>query len=181
MRTITNSIPISGENMFIFPSPQHKTESPNQYPTRNFMPFYSPAQTVITSSNTMQNTKANFNSSLKYQSSFTLSTDCGEKEGLRPTSSIKAKPLTNKKFSKMPMPSNNNQIEVFVKNLLDYLSIYKTTDYPCIFLKTKLLTRYEDYMSNGLERHYFIVSLYRMQKELISLICMDNESLVIHT
>lgn len=181
MRTISNSIPISGENMFISPSPQYKIESPSQYLSRNLIPFSSPAQTVITSTNTTQNIKAHFNSSMKHQSSFTSFTDYGEREGSRLTSSIKAKPIANKKFSKMQIPSNSNQIEVFVKNLLDYLSTYKTSNYASIFLKTKILTRYEDYLSNGLDKNYFIVSLYRMQKELISLICMDNESLVINT
>jgi len=77
------------------------------------------------------------------------------------------------KFINLPTPSNNKEIRIFVHNLEKYISHHL---FDKIFknLQIKLQTRYNDYKNKGLNFDYFKETLEKMQKELISRICKQN-------
>ena len=89
----------------------------------------------------------------------------------------------NKIFYKMSKPNEEKEIELFVKNLLDYIEYMnscsgKNKNNNINALKIKIEIRYHDYINNGLMKEYFLVCLIRMQNELISLICKYNDNLI---
>jgi len=74
-------------------------------------------------------------------------------------------------FQVLPKPSNNQEIKHFVENMLFYMKDKDNCNdvhNSLVFLKIKLQTRYNDYKNKGLRTCYFMDSLIKMQKELIS-------------
>lgn len=71
------------------------------------------------------------------------------------------------KFSLLPAPTNNTEINLFVYNLDKYISEH-FFDSNFQNLKIKLQTRFNDYKNKGLNIDYFKDTLIKMQKELIS-------------
>ena len=80
-----------------------------------------------------------------------------------------------KNYQNLPMPRNNKEIKYFVNNIEKYISDH---EFDSIFknLKIKLQTRFNDYKNKGLSLDYFKETLEKMQKELISRICMQNNA-----
>jgi hypothetical protein len=79
-----------------------------------------------------------------------------------------------KNFSKLPPPKNKKEVKIFVDNLLTYISEHEF-DSSMLILKIKIQTRDNDYKNKGLKFDYYRDSLVKMQRELISRICMYNE------
>lgn len=77
------------------------------------------------------------------------------------------------KFFNLPTPNNNKEIKLFVENLEKYISEH-LFDNNFKNLQIKLQTRYNDYKNKGLNFEYFKDTLEKMQKELISRICKQN-------
>jgi hypothetical protein len=77
------------------------------------------------------------------------------------------------KFLNLPTPSNNKEIKIFVENLEKYISEH-LFDNSFKNLQIKLQTRYNDFRNKGLNFEYFKDTLEKMQKELISRICKQN-------
>lgn len=79
-----------------------------------------------------------------------------------------------KKFVKLPEPKNRKEVKMFVNNMLAYINEHEF-DSNMHILKIKIQTRDNDYKNNGLKFDYYKDSLIKMQKEIISRICMYNE------
>jgi hypothetical protein len=77
-------------------------------------------------------------------------------------------------FSTLPPPKNKKEIKIFVNNLLQYISQHEF-DSPLLVLKIKIQTRDNDFKNKGLKIEYYRDSLVKMQKELVSRICMFHE------
>jgi hypothetical protein len=77
-------------------------------------------------------------------------------------------------FSTLPPPKNKKEIKIFVNNLLQYISLHEF-DSPLLVLKIKIQTRDNDFKNKGLKIEYYRESLIKMQKELVSRICMFHE------
>ena len=91
--------------------------------------------------------------------------------------------VLNKIFYKMNKPNEEKEIELFVKNLIDYIDYMNSCSRKKIInninaLKIRIEVRYNDYINNGLMKDYFLICLIRMQNELVSLICKYNDSLI---
>lgn len=90
----------------------------------------------------------------------------------------------SKKFQKLPAPNSNEDINLFVNNLIDYLdyminNLFLNKNNKNIdLLKTKIQVRYQDFLQGGLNYDYFVLCLMRMQKELISFICLYDIDIV---
>ena len=83
----------------------------------------------------------------------------------------------------MNKPNEEKEIELFVKNLLDYIDYMNSCSRKNVInninaLKIRIEVRYNDYINNGLMKDYFLICLIRMQNELVSLICKYNDSLI---
>lgn len=79
-----------------------------------------------------------------------------------------------KVFKKLPIPKDNKEIKYFVNNIFTYINDHEY-DSNMQLLKIKLQTRFNDFKNKGLKVDYFKECLEKMQKELISRICMLTE------
>ena len=91
--------------------------------------------------------------------------------------------ILSKKFIKLNKPNSDEEIKKFLFNLHEYINYYNSCcnefNYNIFELDIKLSTREEDYNKGGITKDYFIISLIRMQNELISLICKYNNKLIL--
>jgi hypothetical protein len=76
-----------------------------------------------------------------------------------------------KKYQKMQSPKDSVEIRIFADNLIEYLNDHEF-DPQLSHLKIKLQTRFNDFKNKGLKEDYFKDSLIKMQRELLSRICM---------
>ena len=92
--------------------------------------------------------------------------------------------ILNKKYIEKEEPKNDEEIKIFVEELLGYinyiisLKIDKYKIRNLIALKAKIEVRNYDYNNSGLKKDYYIDCLMKMQSELIAFICKYNEQLI---
>lgn len=79
-----------------------------------------------------------------------------------------------KNFSKLPPPKNKKEVRMFVNNMMSYICHHEF-DSNLLILKIKIQTRDNDYKNKGLKFDYFSDCLGKMQRELITRICMFHE------
>jgi hypothetical protein len=79
-----------------------------------------------------------------------------------------------KTFPKLPPPQNKKEVKLFVSNMLTYICEHEF-DSTLLILKIKIQTRDNDFRNKGLKFDYYRDSLLKMQRELITRICMFNE------
>lgn len=82
--------------------------------------------------------------------------------------------LIYKTFQKLPPPQNKKEVKLFVSNMLTYICEHEF-DSNLLILKIKIQTRDNDFKNKGLKFDYYRDSLLKMQRELITRICMFNE------
>lgn len=152
----------------------------------NLDPRSQNANNIVNSPNAQlsQNEKNDFNFNLtNYNYNYTPCSD--EEENTSRHNYEKLKENLNSKtsssrggavrqFAKLPAPGDKNEIKIFVNNLMSYIAEHES-DTSLVVLKIKLQTRYNDYKNKGLKQEYFKEHLVKMQRELISRICMLSE------
>ena len=89
-----------------------------------------------------------------------------------------------KKYIKKEEPKTDEEIKIFVDELLEYINYIeslKVDKYKIrnlMVLKAKIEVRNIDYINSGLKKEYYIDCLMKMQSELIAFICKYNEQLI---
>ena len=92
--------------------------------------------------------------------------------------------ILNKKYIKKEEPKTDEEIKIFVDELLEYINYIeslKVDKYKIrnlMVLKAKIEVRNIDYINSGLKKEYYIDCLMKMQSELIAFICKYNEQLI---
>ena len=79
-----------------------------------------------------------------------------------------------KNYKKMSAPRHSKEVKIFVDNMMSYINEHEF-DSTLLILKIKLQTRYNDFKNKALEFDYFKESLVKMQRELVSRICMVSD------
>ena len=157
----TNSSNFSNKEFLIFPLKQ-----------TNFSLLNSTVQSINSNKNLNQNLKSNSINFFLNEEILNLGKNYSTQ-----------KIILLKNFIKLTKPNSNDEIKKFVNNLDDYIKYYnsccKEFNYNIFELEIKLNTRKFDYNKGGITKDYFIISLVRMQNELISLICKYNNKLIV--
>ena len=92
--------------------------------------------------------------------------------------------ILTKKYIKKEEPKTDEEIKIFVDELLEYINYIeslKVDKYKIrnlMVLKAKIEVRNIDYINSGLKKEYYIDCLMKMQSELIAFICKYNEQLI---
>ena len=92
--------------------------------------------------------------------------------------------ILKKKYIKKEEPKTDEEITIFVDELLEYINYIeslKVDKYKIrnlMVLKAKIEVRNIDYINSGLKKEYYIDCLMKMQSELIAFICKYNEQLI---
>lgn len=92
--------------------------------------------------------------------------------------------ILKKKYIKKEEPKTDEEIKIFVDELLEYINYIeslKVDKYKIrnlMVLKAKIEVRNIDYINSGLKKEYYIDCLMKMQSELIAFICKYNEQLI---
>ena len=92
--------------------------------------------------------------------------------------------ILKKKYIKKEEPKTDEEIKIFVDQLLEYINYIeslKVDKYKIrnlMVLKAKIEVRNIDYINSGLKKEYYIDCLMKMQSELIAFICKYNEQLI---
>ena len=92
--------------------------------------------------------------------------------------------ILTKKYIKKEEPKTDEEIKIFVDQLLEYINYIeslKVDKYKIrnlMVLKAKIEVRNIDYINSGLKKEYYIDCLMKMQSELIAFICKYNEQLI---
>ena len=92
--------------------------------------------------------------------------------------------ILTKKYIKKEEPKTDEEIKIFVEELLEYINYIeslKVDKYKIrnlMVLKAKIEVRNIDYINSGLKKEYYIDCLMKMQSELIAFICKYNEQLI---
>ena len=92
--------------------------------------------------------------------------------------------ILNKKYIEKEEPKTDEEIKIFVNELLEYINYIKSLKIDkykirnLIALKVKIEVRNYDYINLGLKKEYYIDCLMKMQSELIAFICKYNEQLI---
>ena len=74
----------------------------------------------------------------------------------------------------MSTPKDRREAKIFVNNMMSYINEHEF-DSTLLVLKIKIQTRYNDYKNKALNFEYFKDNLVKMQRELVSRICMFSD------
>ena len=115
---------------------------------------------------------------------FRKNSEINKNENLTNIYNDTSKFLLNKKYIEKEEPKTEEEIKIFVEELIEYinyitsLKIDKYKIRNLLALKVKVEVRNYDYINLGLKKEYFIDCLMKMQSELIAFICRYNEQLI---